>query len=102
MDSRPDAEDLAYAIQSADLTEQDLRYLEAMVQAKLGLFRKQQAARLRPGMRVGFGRKGAVGKQAWKVGRFLRLARTRATIECDGVLWTVPLSMVEILEDGGP
>jgi hypothetical protein len=99
MDGRPSAEDLAYAIQSTELTEPELRYLQAMVEAKLGLYRKQLAARLRPGIRVGFGDRGAVGRNAWRVGRLVRVARTRVRIDCDGILWNVPLSMVEVLED---
>lgn len=99
MDSKPVAKDVAFVIRTSGFTEDELRFLEATVRARLRTLRMEIAMRLRPGMRVGFGRRGARGKQAWKEGRFLVLARTRARIDCDGVVWNVPLSMVEILED---
>ncbi len=99
MDSRPSLGDLEGLILYSDLRDEDLEYLQAVLGRRLQEVRKARAARLRFGMRVGFGVRGARGKRAWREGKFLVFARSRVRIDCDGVVWNVPLSMVEILED---
>lgn len=61
------------------------------------------SSRLRPGMTVGFGDKGAPewSKRHYVEGKIIKLNRTRAIVLAKGVRWTVPFDMLSIVGGKG-
>lgn len=82
------------------MSETDLLTLNASVVRHLKYARKRKNILARShfsvGDIVGFGEHGARGKRSYKEGEVHSIKRTRAQIRVEGVLWTVPLNMLQL------
>jgi len=83
------------------LTLEELLELNEFLVGQIKHVRKQNNIRARSnfsvGDNVGFGDRGARGKRSYKEGTLHAIKRTRAQVHVDGVLWTVPLNMLQTL-----
>ena len=83
------------------LTLEELLELNEFLVGQIKHVRKQNNIRARSnfsvGDDVGFGVRGARGKRSYKEGTLHAIKRTRAQVKVDGVLWTVPLNMLQTL-----
>jgi len=86
------------------LDEDDLLAINSSVIRQLKHVRKQKSVSARSqfsvGDLVGFGEHGGRGKRAYKRGTIHAIKRTRAQVRVNGVLWTVPLNMLEANSNG--
>ena len=83
------------------LTLVEMTELNEFLIGRIKHARKQKNIRARSnfsvGDSVGFGDRGARGKRSYKEGTLYAIKRTRAQVQVDGVLWTVPLNMLEVV-----
>ena len=86
------------------LSESDLLAINSSVVRELKHVRRLKSMNARSqfsvGDLVGFGQHGGRGKRAYKRGTVHAIKRTRAQVRVNGVLWTVPLNMLEANSDG--
>jgi hypothetical protein len=83
------------------LTLEELLELNEFLVGQIKHTRKQKNIKARSnfsvGDRVGFGERGSRGKRSYKEGSLHAIKRTRAQVRVQGVLWTVPLNMLQAL-----
>jgi hypothetical protein len=91
------------AVISDSLTEDELRRIVRSATSRLRTILNQKglaiAGGLRLGMKVGFGNKADPGlsRRSYKEGKIVAVNKTRAVVLSDGVRWTVPFTMLEVL-----
>ena len=86
------------------LDEDDLLAINSSVIRQLKHVRRLKSMNARSefcvGDLFGFGEHGGRGKRAYKQGTVHAIKRTRAQVRVNGVLWTVPLNMLEANSNG--
>jgi hypothetical protein len=91
------------AVISDSLTEDELRRVIRSATDRLKFVRGQRglaiAGALKPGMKVGFGRKDVpdFSKQSYKEGKIVAVNKTRAVVLAGGVRWTVPFTLLAVV-----
>ena len=68
---------------------EDLRHIKSVVMDKITLVAKSNARKLKPGMKVKIS-----GSNRLEKGTIIKVNRTRAVVDVDGIQWTVPFSML--------
>jgi hypothetical protein len=91
------------AILGGSHTEDELRRIVRSASSKLKLVVEQRglavAGKLRLQMKVGFGDKSIpkYSRQSYKEGKIVKMNKTRAAVDVDGVRWTVPFAMLTVV-----
>ena len=68
---------------------EDLRHIKSVIMDKITLVAKSNARKLKPGMKVKIS-----GSNRLEKGTIIKVNRTRAVVDVDGIQWTVPFSML--------
>ena len=68
---------------------EDLRHIKSVIMDKITLVAKSNARKLKPDMKVKIS-----GSNRLEKGTIIKVNRTRAVVDVDGIQWTVPFSML--------
>jgi hypothetical protein len=101
MDCALSLQDLEWILRNQEIPQAWLAELRRVLDRRLRDLRMETASRFRCGMRVRFRartRWGFRGRIVVKEGLYLGFARTRARVDCGGVVWAVHPSALEIVE----
>jgi hypothetical protein len=89
-------------ILESSLTQEDMSAIFDAARDKSREIRNQKgreaALKLRPGLKVGFGKKDSFGRRSYKEGVIVKLNQTRALVKVGAIEWAVPFAMLTILD----